>query len=161
MKSVVQIQRQGKVKDVRASAAASGLPIEEIETTVALIQALIPLGRQAVGKALDAEVTALAGTRYCRTGGQAGVVRWGQQRGSVYLADQKLPIPVPRMRDRAANREVSLTTYEQLQRPRAADAGLFRKILVGLTCRQDAACVEAEPPRVGLPSRESLAKPES
>lgn len=43
MKSVVQIQRQGKVKDVRASAAASGLPIEEIETTVTLIQALIPL----------------------------------------------------------------------------------------------------------------------
>ena len=44
MKSVVQIQRQGKVKDVRASAAASGLPAEEIETKVALIQPLIPLG---------------------------------------------------------------------------------------------------------------------
>ena len=29
MKSVVQIQRQGKVKDVKASAAASGLPDEE------------------------------------------------------------------------------------------------------------------------------------
>jgi transposase-like protein len=150
MKSVVQIQRQGKVKDVRASAAASGLPTEEIETKVALIQALIPLGLQAVGEALDAEVTALAGTRYCRTGGQAGVVRWGQQRGSVYLADQKLPIPVPRVRDRAANREVSLTTYEQLQRPRAADAGLFRKILVGLTCRQYEACAEAVPTAFGL-----------
>ena len=126
------------------------MPIEEIETTVALIQALIPLGLQAVGEALDAEVTALAGTRYCRTGGQAGVVRWGQQRGSVYLADQKLPIPVPRVRDRAANREVSLTTYEQLQRPRAADAGLFRRILVGLTCRQYAACAEAVPEAFGL-----------
>ena len=150
MKSVVRIQRQGKGKDVRGSAAASGLPIEEIETTVALIQALIPLGLQAVGEALDAEVTALAGTRYRRTGGQAGVVRWGQQRGSVYLADQKLPIPVPRVRDRAANREGSLTTYEQLQRPRAADAGLFRKILVGLTCRQYAACAEAVPDAFGL-----------
>jgi len=40
MKSV-QIQRQGKVKDVRASAAAAGLPTEEIDTTVALIHALI------------------------------------------------------------------------------------------------------------------------
>ena len=29
MKSVVQIQRQGQVKDVRASAAAAGLPIED------------------------------------------------------------------------------------------------------------------------------------
>ena len=106
MKSVVQIQRQGKVKDVKASAAASGLPTEEIETTVALIQALIPLGLHAVGEALEAEVIALAGTRYRRTGGHAGVVRWGQQPGSVYLADQKLPVPVPRVRDRVANREI-------------------------------------------------------
>ena len=75
MKSVDQIQRQGKVKDVRASAAASGLPTEEIDSTVALIQALIPLGLQAVGEALDAEVTALAGARYRRTGGHPDVVR--------------------------------------------------------------------------------------
>ena len=150
MKSVIQFQRQGKVKDVKASAAASGLPAEEIETKVALIQALIPLGLHAVGEALEAEVVALAGARYRRTGGQAGVVRWGQQRGSVYLADQKLPIPVPRVRDRAANREVSLTTYAQLQRPRAADAGLFRKVLVGLTCRQYEACAEAVPEAFGL-----------
>ena len=79
MKSVDQIQRQGKVKDVRASAAASGLPTEEIDSTVALIQALIPLGLQAVGEALDAEVTALAGARYRRTGGHPDVVRWGKQ----------------------------------------------------------------------------------
>jgi hypothetical protein len=65
-----------------------------------LIHALIPLRLQVIGAALDAEVTALADTRYCRTSGQAGVVRWGQQRGSVYLADQKLPIPVPRVRKR-------------------------------------------------------------
>ena len=61
MKSVVQIQRQGKVKDVRASATASGLPAEEIETTVALIQALIPLGLHAVGEALEAEVVVFLG----------------------------------------------------------------------------------------------------
>lgn len=150
MKSVVQIQRPGKGKDVRASAAAAGLSAEEIDSTVALIQALIPLGLQAVGAALDAEVTAVAGARYRRTGGPAGVVCWGQQRGSGYLADQKLPIPVPRVRDRAANREVALTTYEQLQRPRAADVGLFRKILVGLTWRQDEACAEAVSPAFGL-----------
>jgi len=51
------------------------------------------------------------------------VVRWGQQPGSVYLADQKLPIPVPRVRDRGANREISLTTYERLQILRAAFFG--------------------------------------
>lgn len=150
MKSVVQIPRQGKVKDVSASTAAAGWPPEEIETTVALIQALIPLGLPAVGEALEAEVVALAGDRYRRTGGRPGVVRWGQQLGSVYLADQKLPIPVPRVRDQAANREVPLATDERLQQPRAADVGLFRKILVGLTCRQYAACAEAVPTACGL-----------
>ena len=149
MKSVVQIQRQGKVKTAGVPAAA-GWPTEEIETKVALIQALIPLGLQAVAEALEAEVVALAGARYRRTGRPAGVVRWGQQRGSVYLADQKLPIHVPRVRDRAANREVALTTYEQLQHPRMADAGLFRKVLVGLSCRQYAACAEAVPEAFGL-----------
>jgi len=153
MKSVVQIQRQGKmknVKNVRASAAASGLPTEEIDSTVALIQALIPLGLQAVGEALETEVVALAGARYRRTGGRPGVVRWGQHPGSVYLADQKRPIPIPRGRDRVANHEIPLTTYARLQVPRAADAGLFRKVLVGLTCRQYATCAEAGPAAFGL-----------
>ncbi|MGH7206653.1 MAG: IS256 family transposase [Nitrospiraceae bacterium] len=150
MKSVVRIQRQGKVKDVSPSALAGGLTVEEIDAKVALIQTLIPLGLAAVAEALQAEVVALAGNRYRRMGGRPGVVRWGQQPGSVYLADQKLPIPVPRVRDRAANREVPLITYARLQRPRAADAGLFRKVLVGLSCRQYEACAEAVPAAFGL-----------
>ena len=144
MKRIVRIERQDKRHDGRASTP------EEIDSTVALIQALIPLGLHAVGEALEAEVVALAGARYRRTDGRPGVVRWGQQPGSVYLADQKLPIPVPRVRDRVANREIPLTTYERLQVPRAADAGLFRKVLVGLTCRQYAACAEAVPAAFGL-----------
>ena len=150
MRRLVRIQRQGKMIEVSPSASVAGVTAEASDANVALIQALIPLGLQAVAEALEAEVVALAGARYRRTGGQAGVVRWGQQRGSVYLADQKLPIPVPRVRDRAANREVSLTTYGQLQRPRAADAGLFRKVLVGLSCRQYEAWAEAVPTAFGL-----------
>ncbi|MGH7148543.1 MAG: IS256 family transposase [Nitrospiraceae bacterium] len=144
MKRIVRIERQNKRRDGRAST------LEEIDSTVALIQALIPLGLHAVGEALEAEVVALAGAWYRRTGGRPGVVRWGQQPGSVYLADQKLPIPVPRVRDRGANREIPLATYERLQVPRAADAGLFRKVLVGLTCRQYEACAEAVPAAFGL-----------
>lgn len=144
MKRIVRIERQDKRRDGRASTP------EEIDSTVALIQALIPLGLHAVGEALEAEVVALAGARYRRTDGHPGVVRWGQQPGSVYLADQKLPVPVPRVRDRVANREIPLITYARLQVPRAADAGLFRKVLVGLTCRQYAACAEAVPAAFGL-----------
>jgi hypothetical protein len=78
MKRVVQIQRQGKVKDVSAPAAATGLPAEEIETKVALSKALNPLGQHTVSEALEAEVVALAEACYCRTGGHAGAVRCGQ-----------------------------------------------------------------------------------
>jgi putative transposase len=142
MKRGVPTQRQGKVNDVTASAAASGLPTEETDSTVARIQALIPLGLHAVGEAVEAEAVAFASARYRRTDGRPGGVRWGQQPSSGYLADPKLPIPIPRVRDRGANQTIPLTTYERLQVQRAANAGLSRNGLVGLTCRQNEAGAE-------------------
>lgn len=150
MKRVVRIQRQGKVKDVAPVALATVPAAQDVDSTVALIQALIPLGLKAVGEALEAEVITLAGERYCRTGGQPGLVRWSHQRGSVYLADQKLPIRYTRVRDLPRNQEVPLPTYEHLRAPRAADAGLFRKVLRGLSCRDYATCAEAVPEAFGL-----------
>lgn len=150
MKSVVRIQGQGKVKDVGLRGLAT-LPVpESVDTTVALIQALIPLGLTAVAEALKAEVVALAGERYSRTGGLPGVVRWCQQRGSVYLADQKLPITYRRVRDLPGNREVPLVTYQRLQQPRQADRGVLLKVLRGLSCRAYAECAEAVPAAFGL-----------
>ena len=40
-KSLVQIKQQGKVKGMSASAEASGLPVEKIETRVALTRPLL------------------------------------------------------------------------------------------------------------------------
>ena len=45
------------------------------------------------------------------------VRRWGSQKGSVYLMDQKLSVDVPRVRDVAADKEVCLSAYRALQRP--------------------------------------------
>lgn len=67
----------------------------------------------------------------------------GPQRGSVYLADQKLPITVPRVRDRARGVEVPLASYQALQTPRALDEGLLRRVLGGLACGDYRACAEA------------------
>ena len=61
---------------------------------VAAIQALIPLGLAAVAEVLNDEVVRLAGARHEGAGSGAGVVRWGRQPGSVYLADQKVPVVV-------------------------------------------------------------------
>ena len=76
------------------------VPAEEIDaldTRIALIQALIPLGLDAVSALLQEEVTRLAGPRYQRKEADQAHRRWGGQPGSVYLADQKLPIQVPRV----------------------------------------------------------------
>lgn len=121
-----------------------------VDTLVELIQALIPLGLMAVGDCLKADVARLAGARCRRGDGLAGHVRWGRQRGSVYLADQKLPIQVPRVRNRLTGQEAPLETYTRLQRPRGADAGLFRRVLKGLSCRDYEGCAEAAPEAFGL-----------
>jgi transposase-like protein len=130
---------------------------EDLDTRVALIQALIPLGLQAVEDILQQEVQTLAGPRYARGDGAPHVVRWGRQRGSVYLADQKLPIRVPRVRNRQAGLEVPLQSYTQLQQPRAADEGMLRRVLYGLSCRDYRVAAEAVPEAFGL-SRSSVSR---
>lgn len=150
MKRVVRIQGKGKVKDVSLRELDTVPEADRIDARVALIQALIPVGLEAVAEELQAEVLRLAGPKHQRTGGVPGAVRWGHQRGSIYLADQKLPITYQRVRDLPRNRELPLPTYQRFQHPRAADVGLFRKVLVGLSCRDYEACAEAVPEAFGL-----------
>ena len=67
---------------------AEPAPVEANSLAVAMIQALIPLGLQAVEDALQQEVLALAGPRYAHADGRPAIARWGAQAGSVFLADQ-------------------------------------------------------------------------
>lgn len=131
-------------------ASQLAIPLDDGTAMLAIIQELIPLGLKAVGEALHHEVVSLAGGRYVREDAHPAIVRWGRQRGSIYLADQKLPITVPRVRDRARGREVPLTTYAHFQTPRGMDVGLFRRVLGGLSCREYAAAAEAVPEAFGL-----------
>lgn len=122
----------------------------DFDSRIALIQALIPVALEKVHEELTQEVESLAGARYARTGRQPGHVRWTRQRGSIYLADQKIPIDVPRVRDRVRNQEVPLQTYERFQQPRALDVGLLHKVLGGLSTREYERCAEAVPEAFGL-----------
>lgn len=128
-----------------------------LDARLAAIQALIPLGLAAVEAELAAEVTQLAGPRYARQDGRPHHVRWGQQAGSVYLADQKLALRVPRVRDQQRGTEVPLARYAALQVPRALDEGLFRRVLGGIANREYAACAEAVPAAFGL-SRSTVSR---
>lgn len=144
------VQRIGRKGNGHGLLAAPATAVQEIDSRVAVIQALIPLGLAAVQEVLAAEVAQLAGARYGRTDAQPELVRWGRQRGSVYVADQKLPVAVPRVRDRQRRAEVPLASYAALQQPRALDEGLFRRVLGGLACGEYAACAEAVPAAFGL-----------
>ena len=126
------------------------VPLDDGTAMLAMIQALIPLGLKAVEQALLQEVITLAGPRYAHGGAHPERVRWGAQAGSIFLADQKLPITVPRVRDRAAGHDLPLTTYQHFQAPRALDVGLFRRVLGGLSCREYEAAAEAVPEAFGL-----------
>lgn len=144
MRSIVGIGGKGK----RADGAAAGL--SGLDARVELIQALIPLGLEAVQELLQQEVTALAGGRSQRGAGVPGYARWGARDGSVYLADQKVAVRVPRVRDVRRDQEVPLSTYQGLRQPRRAEEAALRKVLKGLSCRSYEACVEPVAETFGL-----------
>ena len=124
--------------------------VMDLETRLSVIQALIPLGLEAVADVLQQEVEQLAGVRYTHKGSEQSARRWGSQKGSVYLMDQKLPIDVPRVRDVEAGMEVPLAAYRALQKPRGMDERLFLKVLKGISCRNYRACAESVPEAFGI-----------
>ena len=127
------ISRNGQIINEKETAKG----IENIDTRVSLIQALIPIALQSVNELLQQEVEQLAGPRYSRQKEDVGGnYRWGQQSGSVYLGDQKLPVEVPRVRNPATGKEVTLDSYKKLQTPTELDEKLLLKVLYGLSCHQ-------------------------
>jgi hypothetical protein len=150
MKTILRIGRGVKVRRARVKEICD-LPVKtmDVDVKTELIQALIPLGLWHVKEVLEQEVQALAGERYKRQG-MAGCDRWGKQWGSVYLRDQKVPIPVPRVRDQQGGKEIRLRSYQRLQEPRNGDEGVLQRILHGLSCRSYEACAEAVPEAFGL-----------
>src|SRR3974377_659459 len=150
MPSVIRISAQGKAKALGHTEAANEGNLTDLAAMIPLTKPLLPLGLQPFAEVMKAEVAALAGVRYSRTGGQPGLVRWGRQRGSIFLADEKVPVAVQRIRDRLHDAEIPLRSYQQLQAPRQADAGLFRKVLLGLSCRDYRGSAGAGPGGVRL-----------
>jgi transposase-like protein len=148
MRKIIRIGSKGKRKFTSKEKNLA----DTLEARVALIQALIPVGLERVAEDLDREVEYLAGRKHSRREGQAGYHRWGSQPRSIYLADQKLGIIAPRVRNSLKKEEVILKTLKLLQQPRNADEGVLRRIVVGLSCRDYERCAEAAPEAFGLSS---------
>jgi putative transposase len=148
MKRVIRI---GSKRKSRVTAQEKALA-HDGNARVALIQALIPIGLEAVAEELEREVERLVGAKHSRSGGLPGHYRWGGQAGSVYLADEKVKTRVPRVRNVLENKEVPLESYRLLQKPRNGGEGVMRKVLYGLSCRKYEQCAEAVPGALGLSS---------
>ena len=129
------------------------LNVEDLNTTAAFIQELIPLGLKAFKEQAAKEVEKLTGKRYEH---DQENFRWGKQGGSVYLRDQKIPINVPRIRSRY-NTEVPLEIYQKLQKPYKADEQTILKLLNGISMRRYSKCAELVPEVFGL-SASNLSK---
>lgn len=143
--------RQAPAKEkLQPSLATAEEGAVTVDTRVLMIQSLIPIVLERVAELLAADVVAIAGARYARTDHAPQCVRWGRQQGSIYLGDQKVPIAVPRVRDRVANTEMPLPSYQALQAPQAVDHAVLLRILGGLSTREYDRCVRLVPEAFGL-----------
>jgi len=150
MDSITQKRSKGiKVVEKRERLAREmqQLEIGDLDSRIELVQALIPIGLKAVSDMLQEEVRQLAGGVYSH--GKENQ-RWGSQGGSVYLSDQKVPIQVPRVRNKRHKREVSLETYRKFQTPYAADEKVFLKLLNGISTHRYRETSELVPEVFGI-----------
>ena len=127
---------------------------EDLDVTITLIQELIPNGLMAAKEEMEKEVNRLTGKKYKH--GKENV-SWGSQPGSIYLRDQKIPIEVPRVRNKKGNKEVTLKTYQKLQEPYKADKQTMLKLLCGISMHKYAKCAELVPEVFGI-SASNLSK---
>jgi len=145
-------KRVKRVVNIGEVAPEAVVGVDALDGRIEAIQLLIPLGLQAVAAELERAVVELVGARYERKAADQPLRRWGSQRGSVYLGDQKLPVEVPRVRNVADDSEISLAAYQTLQTPRNLDEGLLRRMLKGIATRNYEGCAETIPETFGLSS---------
>ena len=98
---------------------------------------------------LDAEVTALAGERYARKEASVGGRPHGSKPGTVGLAGQRVPIRVPRI-SHVAGSEMRRRSYGAVQGDRAVNDRLLKRVLYGISCRNNEGAAEAIPGAIGL-----------
>jgi putative transposase len=140
-----KVRRLGRVEVMDRADYTSA----DLDTKVALIQRLIPLGLMHVQETLAAEVEALAGACHARkTDAEAGC-RYGSNPGSVRLGGQRMRVRVPRVRGEEG--EVPLQSYQQLHTGGGdVDDTLLRRVLYGISCGNYERAAAAVPGAIGL-----------
>jgi len=152
MKKRYQIEQQRAVQQFRKLATEQNpniqmiLPMADI---VGLLQEgvgnlLRQAGLELMRLVMEEEVKSLAGERH-QQHGQRRAHRWGKEEGYCVVDGQKVPIQRTRLRgpsSTGANREQRLGSYEMFQRSGPMQAGVWDKMMRGLTTRNYGAVVQ-------------------
>lgn len=147
-----------KIKKKRVKGAVTMTSRKDFEgmglsAKVEVIQGLISLGLMHVAEELNDEVERVLGPCWDRSQRVEGYIRAGSNPGTVILGGVKVPVHVPRIRDRKKNCEVGLESYQRFKREdRALNEILLRRVLYGLSCRNYEMAVESVPGAIGLSS---------
>ena len=148
MKKRYQIDQQRAVQQFRKLATEQNpniqmiLPLADI---VGLLQEgvgnlLRQTGLELMHLVMDEEVKSLAGERH-QQHQQRRAHRWGNERGYCVVDGQKVPIKRTRLRNED-NREQRLGSYELFQRSGPLQAGVWDKMMRGLSTRNYGAVVK-------------------
>ncbi len=155
MKSVQQVGRQTKHRRVKSKLMKRAGMLSrkqyealDLDSRVAVIQQLVPLGLLAAAELMEQEVTSVAGPWYGRKDPKRRIYRNGMAQGSIKLAGQRVPIAVPRIIDEQG--EVSLKSYRLLHDGDELDESMFRQVLYGVSCRNYERAAVAVPGAIGI-----------
>jgi len=96
-----------------------------IDTQHLLISTLLPSAVKMFIQTLEQEVEQLCGPMYKHTTTENS--RWGSQTGSIILANQHIALERPRVRNTVTGKEVSLSAYEEFQRPELFEEQVFQE----------------------------------
>ena len=104
-----------------------------IDTKLQLLKHHADMARLLAEEILEEDVEALAGERHSRNcpSGKS-LQRWGYNPGSIRIDGEKVPIEIPRLRDKDAGEEHTLESYQAMKE---AEVGkeLTDSILLGLS----------------------------
>jgi transposase-like protein len=154
MSSVVRRVRRSKQKRLDRGAqivTRERYEAMELDAKVQLIQDLTSMAMMHITEVLQREVADLAGERYVHDPDGSRVHRYGSNPGTVRLADQKVPLRIPRVRDE--NGEVPLESYRRFhESPGELNEGLLHRALYGISCRNYEKAADAIPGAIGLSS---------
>jgi len=130
-------ERKKKVKRLFEAMQGETWAKEELEEVIregkrALDACMLDLGRMLAETLMLAEREQIAGADYRPS--REGLEKWGFQRGSVYLGDQKVSVMHPRLR--AYDTEMALQSYERLKKPKEFSEEMLLRALRGLSGRK-------------------------